>query len=115
MTEDLVSLLTRIQKEWGLSDEQMAALSHVDVSTYARWVVSPPSSEASIPPGMDNAVPLASIYRALCRRFPDKAEEQVSWLFKGHADFGGNKPIDIAASSVENLYWLSYYLESSRT
>jgi hypothetical protein len=115
--ETLYQALERIQKEWGLSDEQIAALAHVDVKTYLGWMeegrtsVNPPT----IPLGMDTAVPVVSIYKSLLRRFPSSEEERVKWLFKENADFGGNKPIDIAASSVENLFWVSYYLDSYRS
>jgi hypothetical protein len=114
--ETLYQALERIQQEWGLSDEQIAALAHVDVGTYSRWMIegrkaiNPPT----IPTGMDTAVPIVSIYKSLVRRF-SSGEDQVKWLFSENSDFGGHKPIDIAASSVENLYWISYYLDSSKS
>jgi hypothetical protein len=114
--ETLYQTLERIQQEWGMSNQQIAAMAHVDEQTYIRWLeegrtaVNPPS----IPFGMDNAVPIVSIYKALRRRFPD-SDDRMKWLFKENSDFGGNKPIDIVASSVENLFWVSYYLESSKS
>jgi len=114
--ETLYQALERIQQEWGLSAPQMAALAHVDEETYARWMAEGRESvdAPSIPPGMDSAVPLVSIYKALERRFPD-AEDRVKWMFKENKDFDGNKPIDIVTSSLGNLFWMSYYLESSRS
>jgi len=72
------------------------------------------SSEISgtLPPGLESAAPLIAIYRKLAARYP-KTEDQVKWLFTEHRDFGGLKPIDVAASSLENLYWVGYYLDSS--
>jgi hypothetical protein len=113
--ETLYQALEQIQQEWELTDAQMARLMHVDESTYSRWmqegrtVENPPV----VPLGMDTALPLVSIYKSLLRRFSD-IEERVKWLFKENPDFGGNKPIDIATSSVENLFWVSYYLDSNR-
>jgi hypothetical protein len=114
--ETLYQALERVQQDWGLNDMQMAKLAQVDVATYSRWMIEgrqaidPPS----VPLGMSSAVPVISIYKALERRFPDP-EDRVKWLFKENPDFGNHKPIDIAASSVENLFWVSYYLESSRS
>jgi hypothetical protein len=61
---------------------------------------------------MDTAVPLVSIYKKLMAKFPN-VEEQVKWLFQESEDFGGAKPIDVAASSLQNLMWVGYYLDSS--
>ena len=112
--ETLQLTVKLIQDSWGMSDEQIAALIHVDLQIYSSWMIDRTPSEDSptIPRGMDNAVALASIYQSLKRRYP-KTEDQVKWLFTQHPDFGQNKPIDIAASSAENLFWLSYYLASS--
>lgn len=113
--ETLYQAIERVQEEWGLNDAQMAALVHVDVPTYMRWkeegltVENPPL----IPKGMDTAVSVVSIYKALARRFPH-LEDRMKWLFKENPDFGDHKPIDIAASSIENLHWIAYYLDSSR-
>jgi len=97
-----------------MSHEQVATLIHVDLSSYSHWIGTETSGmdTATVPRGMDNAIALASIYQSLNRRFP-QVEEQVKWLFTAHQDFGNHKPIDIAASSPENLFWLSYYLASS--
>ena len=110
----LYSTLKKIQETWEMSHEQVAALIHVDPNSYSHWITAEASETdtATVPRGMDNAIALASIYQSLNRRFP-QIEEQVKWLFTGHPDFGNNKPIDIAASSPENLFWLSYYLASS--
>lgn len=114
--ETLNESLERIQQEWGLSDLQMASLTHVDEQTYAGWKVKNRSIIAdapAIPSGMSTAVPVVSIYKALVRNFPE-ADDRIEWLFKENNDFGGNKPIDIATSSVENLFWMSYYLDFKR-
>jgi hypothetical protein len=66
----------------------------------------------TLPPGFESTAPLIAIYRKLAARYP-KTEDQVKWLFSDHRDFGGSKPIDVAASSLENLYWVGYYLDSS--
>ncbi|MEO5970737.1 MAG: hypothetical protein ABIQ95_12495 [Bdellovibrionia bacterium] len=113
--ETLNQSLERIQQEWGLTDLQMASLSHVEEQTYVGWKMKKtdaPNSPA-IPPGMNTAVPVVSIYKALVRNFPE-TEDRIKWLFKENGDFGGNKPIDIATSSVENLFWMSYYLDFKR-
>jgi hypothetical protein len=113
--------LRHIQLAWELRLEQMAGLLHLEESRLAE-IIGPKallkreSTEigATVPPGLESAVPLIAIYRRLSARFP-KTEDQVNWLFTGHADFGGAKPIDVAASSLENLYWIGYYLDAART
>lgn len=108
--------LRRLQIEWGLKPDALARLLHIDESTLQRAIgpdAGPESAgSGTIPAGFETAAPLISIHRHLARRYPDP-EDQVKWLFTAHADFGGSKPIDVAASSVENLYWLGYYLASS--
>lgn len=112
--ETLQLTLKLIQKSWGMTEDQIAALIHIDAQNYTQWMLEKAPSENSptVPRGMDNAVALASIYQSLKKRYPQE-EDQVKWLFTSHPDFGQNKPIDIAASSTENLFWLSYYLASS--
>jgi hypothetical protein len=110
----LYSTLRKIQETWGMSDEQIAALIHVDVNSYSQWMKndSPEGDAPTVPRGMDHAIALASIYQSLGKKFP-KVEDQVKWLFTAHPDFGQHKPIDIAASSPDHLFWLSYYLASN--
>ena len=110
--ETLPRTLARIQAEWGLLDEQMAALIHVPVATYLAWRAPAFVSDATVPPGMETAVPLVSIYKRICAKHPE-TEAQARWMITPHTDFGDNKPIDVAASSIQNLYWVSYYLETS--
>ena len=110
-------LLLKIQADWGLKDEQMAALGRVSVQKFCqslleRGVPHGPGGHA-VPTDLDYFVPVISIYKRLAERFAD-SEAQVKWLFEQNPDFGGAKPIDVAISSSENLYWVSYYLESSR-
>ena len=114
--ESVYEALDRMQSDWGLSAGQMASLTHVSLDVYLGWVMEgrgKKQHDATIPSGMETAVPLIAIYRRLKTRFP-RREEQVKWLFAENKDFGGNKPIDVAASSIENLYWVGYYLESGR-
>ncbi len=113
--ETLSQSLQRIQQEWGLNDQQMASLTHVESQTYLSWKDENlnQAKAHSVPIGMETAVPVVSIYKALARNFPT-FEDRIQWLFKENGDFGGHKPIDIATSSVENLLWLSYYLDSKR-
>jgi len=114
--ETLVQSLRKIQLEWGLSHEQMAALAHVSLPIYESWLSSRQECEvnveqASIPSGMETAVPVLSIYRSLCVLHPN-TEDQAKWLLSDNPHFSGNKPMDVAASSLENLYWVAYYLDS---
>jgi hypothetical protein len=112
--------LRHIQLAWELRLEQMAGLLHLEESRLAEIIGpkavlgrGPTEIGATIPPGLESAVPLIAIYRRLAARFP-KTEDQVNWLFTAHEDFGGAKPIDVAASSLENLYWIGYYLDAAR-
>lgn len=102
--------IRHIQIEWDLTPHQIAALIRVDPARLPELLDS--KSSATLPLGLESAAPLIAIYRKLAARFP-KTEDQVKWLFTEHRDFGGAKPIDVAASSLENLYWVGYYLDSS--
>jgi hypothetical protein len=112
--------LRHIQVEWELRLEQMAGLLHLDEARVSE-ILGPKvlmkrdgtAVGGTVPPGFESAVPLIAIYRRLAARFP-KTEDQVKWLFTEHQDFGGTKPIDVAASSLENLYWIGYYLDAAR-
>jgi hypothetical protein len=101
--------LTRIQDDWGMTDEQICALTHSDIETYRSWLSL--KSDATIPAGMENVVPLLAIHKHLKARFA-KPEAQAKWLLTPNKDFDNNKPLDVAASSPQNLFWLAYYLES---
>ncbi|MBC7385418.1 MAG: hypothetical protein H7301_04530 [Cryobacterium sp.] len=108
--------LRRIQLDWALSIDQLCAILRVDPPLLEAWIVPNETNRAfsgTIPPGLDSAVPLISIYRRLTQMHPE-TEDQVKWLFTAHTDFGGAKPIDVAASSLENLYWVGYFLDSAQ-
>ena len=112
MNNDLTlrEALLSVQRDWKLGDPEMAALSHVDLETFLGW--SPTAEEGTIPRGMASAMGVVSLHQKLTRKFP-KTDDQVHWLTTGHKDFDGNKPMDVALSSPENLLWLSYYLDSN--
>src|SRR5687768_7976466 len=96
--ETLPQLLRHVQVEWGLSSSQMAALAQVSVETYEKWVQTEAPDQksrvvcggvqATVPPGMESAVPLIAIFRKLTARYPD-IDEQLRWLFTANAEFGG--------------------------
>ncbi len=109
MDRSVPEWLRVIQLEWSLTPEQLAALLRVKVSAIENI---DPNFTGTLPPGLEAAAPLISIYRKLAARFPN-SEEQVKWLFSEHQEFGGSKPIDVAMSSLENLYWVGYFLDSS--
>ncbi|MBS1962719.1 MAG: DUF2384 domain-containing protein [Bdellovibrionales bacterium] len=110
MDRSVPEWVRHIQIEWELSPGQIAALIRVDPARLPELLET--KSTATLPPGLESAAPLIAIYRKLAARYP-KTEDQVKWLFTEHRDFGGSKPIDVAASSLENLYWVGYYLDSS--
>ena len=106
-----------IQLEWALAPGQLADLLRIEpVRLEAMLAVKSDASDSqwtgTLPRGLESAAPLIAIYRKLAARYPNN-EDQVKWLFTEHRDFGGAKPIDVAASSLENLYWVGYYLDSS--
>jgi len=102
-----------IRIEWALKPAQLSALLRIEPARLERLLAMRPEEHTgTLPPGLESAAPLIAIYRKLAARYP-KTEDQVKWLFTEHRDFGGAKPIDVAASSLENLYWVGYYLDSS--
>lgn len=116
MERTVIEWLRRIRVEWGLTPDRMAAILRVDAAFLAAQLESParPDSDhgPTVPPGLESAPPLIAIYRRLSAKYPSP-EDQVKWLFTAHKDFGESKPIDVASSSLENLYWVGYYLETS--
>ena len=61
---NLFTQLRKIQLEWQMKPDQMAALAHVSLETFQGWFqTSAPamSDTGSIPPGMQSAVVLVSI------------------------------------------------------
>ncbi len=114
---NLIENLRQVQRDWGLTDAQMGALTHVSPETYRGWLLreaGPAVTSPTIPSGMETAVPLIAIHKRLQKKLKDP-EEQVKWLTSPHQDFDGNAPYGVAISSIENLYWLSYYLDSAAT
>jgi hypothetical protein len=114
-SESLFQRFASIQREWGLTHDQMAGLLHVERDRYEAWLASAADPRLpTIPPGAESGAPLVAIHRRLSEKLPD-TEQQVRWLTTAHPDFDGHKPYDIAVSSAENLAWLAYYLESALT
>lgn len=111
----LLAWIRAIRLEWNLELPQLARLVHADEATLARFLALSPAQAAelpTIPVGLDHAPALVSIYRRLRALYP-RIEDQVKWLFTSHPDFGGEKPVEVAASSVANLLWVAYALESA--
>ena len=108
----LPQLLRSLMLDWGIGPGQAAAFCRVSPEVFAEWLSRDVSGEGSVPAGMDNAVPLVAVYKRLQAFKP--GEEGLKWLFSAHPEFGNEKPIDVMASSLENLYWVSYWLDSSR-
>jgi len=92
----------------------MADLLHVSSDAYANWIVAGRSTGAAEHAflDLDAAESVISIHRRLSQCLP-KPQEQSRWLFMENKDFDGRRPIDIAMSSLDNLYWLNYYVGSS--
>jgi hypothetical protein len=114
--ETLCQAVERIQREWKLTHQQMAKLTHVDEQIYIQWIsegLKNPDGPL-VPIGMPAMVPFVSICRVLEKHYP-QLEDRQTWLFKENSVLSGNKPIDVMTSSVENLYWVSYCLNSSLT
>src|SRR5689334_5749944 len=96
----VIEWLRRIRLDWGLTEDQIAALLRIDTERLRRELeasAAPDPNGPTIPPGFESAPPLIAIYRKLSARYPN-AEDQVKWLFSAHRDFGDSKPIDVAAS-----------------
>lgn len=112
MDRSVPEWLRLIQIEWALTLENLALLLHVKPSLVSD-AISPNAapSTGTIPAGLETAAPVIGMYRKLAARFPN-SEDQVKWLFTEHQEFGGTKPIDVATSSIDNLYWVAYFLES---
>jgi len=110
-TQVIFEQLSKIQRNWDLSSAQMADLLHVSALKYSDWVVAERNScavdhEFS---ELNAAESLISIHQRLAERLP-REQDQIRWMFTENKDLNGRRPIDIAMSSLDNLYWLNYYL-----
>lgn len=113
----LVEWLRLIQIEWGLKVSQLSALVRISEDRLGKILetgLTPSEEAATVPVGFECVPPLIQIYKKLSVLYPDPAQ-QIAWLFTGNASFGNQKPIDVAASSVENLFWVSYFLATERS
>ncbi|MBL7716706.1 MAG: DUF2384 domain-containing protein [Bdellovibrionales bacterium] len=100
-----------IQREWGLSDPQLADLLHVPLIRLeeARANVGQSPMQPTIPPGLECGIHLISIHRRLCQVF-DQKEKRVEWLDTPHSAFGDTRPMAVMLSSADNLAWVAYFL-----
>lgn len=111
----LIESLKTIQLEWELDQEKLSAITHTPISELSRYLTITREEETrlpSVPTGLENTVALVSVFKNLKKKFPN-TEDQLKWLFAEHQDFGGFKPIDIMSQTKDNLFWVSYYLESA--
>jgi hypothetical protein len=109
----LVQELEKIRSQWGLTQEQLASMTHVSIETYRSWLAGyAEDSLASIPSGMESALPLISIHRRLSEKVPS-VDDQIRWWNTKNKEFGDHLPIEVATSSPQHLSWISYYLETA--
>lgn len=111
MSSELRNELREIQDEWGIPLEGLAKMMSVPEERLQDWLSQPLESEGTLPPGLETLAPLLTIYRRLRQKLPS-VEDQLKWLTQANKDFGDHPPLEILSSSVENLYWVSYYLET---
>ena len=110
----LVQYLRKIQISWELAPEELAKISHVSENKLNEYFnLSPDDVDSlpSLPTGLEQAMPLVSIYKNLMQMIPD-SEKQNEWLVLPNELFEGNKPIEVMAMSPQHLSWVSYTLES---
>jgi hypothetical protein len=110
----LIQWLRRIQTAWELDLQKLSMIGHVPVDVLERYLkVS--ASEArelpSVPVGLENAMPLVAVFKAISARLPT-AEEQNEWLTTENDTYEKNKPIEVMAMSPAHLAWVSYTLAS---
>src|SRR5260221_86915 len=91
-------------------------MAHVDLDELKNCLnskLNPDDSEqATIPIGLENALTLISIFRALQVLRPG-LEKQQEWLTAQNETLEGRKPLDVIMMSHQHLAWVSYTLESA--
>ena len=110
----LIQYLKKIQIAWELSPEELAKISHVSkevLKNNLELSLEEIESLPSIPSGLEQTMPLVSIYKNLSRMMPE-TDQQNEWLVLPNELFEGNKPIEVMAMSPDHLSWVSYTLES---
>ena len=111
----LVQWIRRLRLDWELDLEKLSAIAHVESAVLEKYLeCSPEDLEAmpSVPPGLENAVSLVSIFQKLIRLHPE-ASAQNEWLVTSSPDLEDHKPIEVMAMSASHLSWVSYVLSSS--
>jgi len=108
----LVQWLRRVQTAWELDLPKLSQLSHVSTELLERYLkmsASEVRALPSIPPGLENAMALVSVFKALSQKIPD-ADRQNEWLTTENDTYEKHKPIEVMAMSPEHLAWVSYTL-----
>lgn len=103
MIHELVEELTLLQERWSLSNEWMDRVCHSSFSGLKKADIQ----------DLDLRGPMAfaSIGRKLSR-WLGGPEQELEWLTKASDSFGGLPPIEVCASSLENVQWVAYTLDT---
>lgn len=110
----LVQWLRRIQTAWELDLPKLSMICHVPVDVLERHLkmsASEVQELPSVPTGLENAMPLVSVFKSISARLPD-ADKQNEWLVSENDTYEKNKPIEVMAMSPQHLAWVSYTLSS---
>jgi len=108
----LVQWLRRVQTAWELDLSKLSQLSHVPIETLDRYLKMSASEVRElppIPPGLENAMALVSVFKVISERLPDAAQ-QNEWLTTENDAYEKHKPIEVMAMSPAHLSWVSYTL-----
>jgi hypothetical protein len=110
----LVQWLRRIQTAWELDLPKLSMICHVPTELLEKYLKMSPAEVRdlpSIPTGLENAMPLVSVFKSISVKIPD-AEGQNEWLTTENETYEKNKPIEVMAMSPSHLAWVSYTLAS---
>ena len=114
MSEVVMRTMPNIVREWGLTQDDMAALLGMEVEMYRKWSVDP--SEAHLKPRqLERTSYLLGIYKALVILLP-LPKQQRHWLHHPNqgALYQGTPPIARMRQGLEGLQAVRRHLDAER-
>ena len=111
----MITQLRNIQTSWALTSNELSQITHTPIeviSEYFKLKISDFETLPTVPPGLQNVVPLVSIFSSLQKLRPNP-DDQQDWLRQPNSILENQIPLEVMMMSPEHLSWVSYTLDSA--